>query len=455
LGRGLLGWGVGVGALLLSACDKPEPRPDRELLFVTGDSTFWVSVSGNSVRTRGVPMFVARIDGRFKELYVTDDDRSYFDAVFIGHRLYSRDLASGDSIELHSDSVVARLAAEYARTHPEEQRLSPDEPENDNAGTRATSDIEILGIHGPYVSYEHHTDVDTRDERSADHRHEYRRGVLDARNAKAVWLVQLFGQRAADSLATVAREEWYNARDTLFARAGAAAPQARRAISDFVFDAASFALGSEGQAPLVRFAPPARGVNPDLEPIELQPRRVPAPAWWSTAAAELPIAPGDTSRWVHAGDTLVSHLATGPRAWSVSIKPGSGAAQVAARVSSPIERVIWLDSSVTDLDRDALERAFSEAANYETKRQMASMPRLQTPGPLAPAGATSHLARHVHFSLRPARPRVAARVVGADDARGRERAGSCLWRRDHGDARQDRRRLCDAARPDALRHRFG
>jgi hypothetical protein len=439
----------------LTACDKAQPRPERELLFVTGDSTFWVSVAGNSIRARGVPMFVARVDGRFKELYVTDDDRSYFDAVFIGHRLYSRDLASGDSIELHADSVVARLAAEYARTHPDDQRLSPDEPENENAAIRATSDIEILGIHGPYVSFEHHTDVDTRDERSADHRHEYRRGVLDARSGRAMFLVQLFGQRTADSIATLAREEWYTARDTLFARMGSAAPQARRAISDFVFDAASFAIGTDGRAPLVRFAPPARGVNPDLEPIELQPRRVSAPAWWNDVAAELPIASSDTTRWARAGDTLLTHLATGPRAWSVSIKLGAGAPQVAARISSPIERVIWLDSTVTDQDRDALDRAFSEAANYDARRQVASAPRGQAPDPLAPAGASSHLAHHVLFSLRPSRSRVAARVVGADDARGRERARSCLWRGDHGDARQDRRRLCDAARPDALRHRIG
>lgn len=427
---------AGVGALVLASCEKPARLPGRELLFITGDSTFWVTISGAEVKARGVPMFVARIDGRFKELYVTDDDRSYFDGVFIGHRLFSRDLVTGDSVQIHSDTVVSRLAGEYAARHPDDQRLAPDEPENDNASIRATSDIEILGIHGPYISYEHHTDVDTRDERSADHRHEYRRGVLDARSGKAMFLVQLFGQPIADSIAGQARKEWYDARDTLLARMGAAAPQARRAMNDFVFDAASFSLGAEGQSPTVRFAPPARGVNPDLEPIELTPRRVPAPGWWRSAAAELPVAVGDTARWVHAADTLTMQLAAGPRAWSIAVSSGSGAPRVAARVGSPVERVIWLDSTITEIDRAALERAFAEAAEYDARRQVA------------------YLDSHAQFPGRPSGQRVSLRVLGPDDAAGRERARPRVRWRAPRDARQDGRGVRDAARPEALRHRL-
>jgi hypothetical protein len=36
------------------------------------------------------------VDGRFYELNVTDDDRSYGDAVLVGQRVYRRDLENDD-----------------------------------------------------------------------------------------------------------------------------------------------------------------------------------------------------------------------------------------------------------------------------------------------------------------------------------------------------------------------
>jgi hypothetical protein len=431
----------------LCACDKPAPRPDREFLLVTADSTFWVTASGSEMKARGVPMLVARIDGRFTELYVTDDDRSYYDAVFIGHRLFARDLQRGDSLELHRDTLVSRLAAEYAKAHPGDQPLSPDEPENDNASIRATSDIEILGIHGAYLSYEHHTDVDTRDENSSDHRHQYRRGVLDARTGKPALLAQLFGEDAATAAAGDAQREWSAAKDSLIARAGTGAARARRAISDFSFDRESFAIGSDGQSATVRFAPPARGTNPDIEPIELQSKRVASPAWWAEAAAELPLAPGDTGRWAHGGDTLVVGLASGPRAWTVTLKSGASS-HFAARVSSAVERVIWLDSTVSDADRAALVRAFDEAGSYDGQRQVAG-------GEMAPDRSSVHLGRHDPINGRAFSPRLEARVIGADDARGRECARPRLRRLDSRHARQDGGCLRDAALAHALRHGIG
>jgi hypothetical protein len=431
---------------IVAACGREQPRPERELLVITTDSTFWITASGNEVKARGVPMLVARIGGRFNELYVADDDRSYYDAVFLGHRLFARDLIRGDSIELHSDTTVARLAATYARTHPEEKPLGPDEPENDNASIRATSDIEILGIHGPYLSFEHHTDIDTRDERSADHRHEFRRGVLDARDASRLSLAKLFGA-TADGAVKEAHAEWNAARDSLIAMAGAGAARARRAIADFTFDQESFAIGSDGQAPTLRFAPAARGTNPDIEPIELRPRPIAAPAWWSAAAAELPLAGGDTSRWARAGDTLVVAPVSNPRGWKVSLH-SAGRAGAAVRIASTVDRVIWLDSTVTDADRAALLRAFDEAANYDGARQVARLPELDSPrSPL-------HLARH-DSPRRETSPRIAIRVFRPDDARRRECARPRIRRIDPRDARQDRGGVCDAPRAHGVRHRIG
>ncbi len=446
LGRARSLTGLGAAVLLGAAggCERPEPPADRELLVVTADSTFWIRSTGGAIRARGVPMLVARVDGRFQEIYVADDDRSYYDAVFIGHRLFARDLVRGDSIELDRDTVVARLAVEYAEAHPDDVPLQPDEPENDNASIRATSDLEILGITGPYLSYEHHTDVDTRDEKSADHRHQYRRGVIDMRTGAAVDAKGLFG-RAADSAIAGARRDWVESRDSLIAMAGSGATRARSALADFSFDAMSFAIAAEGNAPSLRFAVPARGVNPDIEPVELPARRMPAPAWWSVAAAELPVAQldsGGPARWAFGSDTLTAALSASGQGWSLALRLAPAVVRPATQVSSAIERVIWLDSTVNANDRAALRRAFDEAGNYDGARQVA----------LAQKGSAVHLARYELTTPRPPSQRLALRVVGTDDAAGRERARSRLWRRAARDARQDRGGLRHAPRPEALRH---
>lgn len=437
---------LGVACLLFVACERAEPPADRELLIVTADSTFWIRSTGGTVRARGVPMLIARLEGRFQEIYVADDDRSYYDAVFIGHRLFARDLVRGDSIELDRDTVVARLAVEYAEAHPDETPLEPDEPENDNASIRATSDLEILGITGPYLSFEHHTDVDTRDEKSADHRHQYRRGVIDMRTGAAVYANALFG-RAADSAIAGARRDWTVSRDSLIAMAGAAAARARTALADFSFDPTSFAVTAEGNTPALRFAVPARGVNPDIEPVELSPRRMAAPAWWSAAVVELPVAQADSggpTRWAFGSDTLTATLNASGQGWGVALRLAPADSRQATHVSSAIERVIWLDSTVSANDRAALRRAFDEAGNYDGARQVA----------LARGGSAVHLARYEHTTPWPPSQRIALRVVGTDDATGRERARPRLWRRAPRDARQDRSRVRHAPRPEALRHRI-
>ncbi len=434
-------------AAVVAACGERAPT-GAEFLVVTADSTFWVTADRGAVRARGVPMLVARLDGRFTELYVADDDRSFFNAVFVGHRLFARDLIRGDSLELHRDTLIQRLAVEYGKAHPDEQPLGPDDPENDDAPVRATSDLEILAVHGPYVSYEHHTDVDSRDDRSPDHRHQYVRGVVDARNGESRTLEQLFGRPVADSLIAAGRREWLAARDTLLAAAGSEAARTRAALAAFAFSPHSFSLGSDGQAPAVRFAVPASGVNPDIEPVELRPRTIAAPEWWAVVAPELPETAGADGRWVRGGDTLTVRADDGAAGWTVTLATDGARPQIALRASSAVDRVVWLDGSVTSDDRLALRRAFAEAGEYDGGRQVAATP-------LAPRATPIHLPRHGRNASAAHRTRVTARVVGPDDAAGREHPRSRVWRRDPGDAGQDRGRMRDATRAQAVRHRIG
>ena len=98
----------------------------------------------------GAPLTLANVDGRFYELYVADDDRSYFDALLVGQRIYRRDLVSGDSVEVFVDDRVAEVARDFAKAHPEERPLAPHEvPPMPVAGAEASpNDFELylLGL---------------------------------------------------------------------------------------------------------------------------------------------------------------------------------------------------------------------------------------------------------------------------------------------------------------------
>src|SRR5262245_19826431 len=61
--------------------------PAADFLVTAGDSAFWVSTIDGRLRIRRAPLTLAYYDGRFYELYVADDDRSYFDALLIGQRV--------------------------------------------------------------------------------------------------------------------------------------------------------------------------------------------------------------------------------------------------------------------------------------------------------------------------------------------------------------------------------
>ena len=94
--------------------------------MAAGDSTFWVSSDSTGMRVRGSPMLLARWDGRFYEVYVADDDRSYYDAVFVGQQVFRRDLLTG-----HTGFKGAWLALWLAELGAEVHGLSgppPSEP---------------------------------------------------------------------------------------------------------------------------------------------------------------------------------------------------------------------------------------------------------------------------------------------------------------------------------------
>src|SRR5918997_278418 len=83
--------------LVVGACRAQGPPPTAEFLVSAGDSTYWIRTDTTGVRVRGSPILLARYGGQFYEVYVTDDDRSFRDAAFVGQRIYRRDLVTGDA----------------------------------------------------------------------------------------------------------------------------------------------------------------------------------------------------------------------------------------------------------------------------------------------------------------------------------------------------------------------
>ena len=138
---------------------------------------------------------LARYGGRWYEVYSADDDRSYDDALLVGQFMYRRDLLTGDSSLVFADTVVPRMAAAYARAHPDERPLSPDEDGEADPSQQATAELDILDVFGPFLSYEYHLDVSTRGGNSW---HATRRGVVDLRSGKPSGVRELFGAANGD-----------------------------------------------------------------------------------------------------------------------------------------------------------------------------------------------------------------------------------------------------------------
>ena len=86
-----------VVTLMSGACRARESQPVvraaapvSDFLLSAGDSTFWITTGPQGVRVRGSPLVLAHYNGRFYEVYVADEDHSFYDAVFTTQRIPSR-----------------------------------------------------------------------------------------------------------------------------------------------------------------------------------------------------------------------------------------------------------------------------------------------------------------------------------------------------------------------------
>lgn len=350
--------------LSVAACRSERDAPPRaEILVAAGDSTYWISTGPGGFRSRGSPIQLARFGGRFHEIYVVDDDRSYTDAEVVAQQVWRRDLITNDSALVFRDTTILGLERWYTRAHPDDRRLDPDEALGDTPHVSATSRFDVLDQFGPFMSYDYSADLIVT---GGEEWHYSRRGVLDLRDGGDASLATLFGDTTARSLRKRGEALFAQALDSVLASNDARAREAAGAIGDFDFDSSSFALVSRNTVAEVEFVAPGHGSRAGGLVLPLPPIAVPAPSWWGDVERTLPVRADSTGEsWRHDRFQLVAHLNENDDSARLTLVDSAGRAWPLGVTGTPVRRVYWLDDPQTDSTTfRALTRAFDEAALY-------------------------------------------------------------------------------------------
>ena len=372
-------------------------RPPRaEFLLSSPDSTFWVNTTDGVIHVRGVPLVLAHYDRRFFEVYSAEHDQSYDDALLVGERLYRRDLITGDSTMLFADTAVSHVADIYARTHPDERPLGPDEEGEANPRTSATAQLDILEVLGPYVSYEHHVDIQLPGRAPW---HTTRRGVLDLRTGKERAPTDLFGATRGREIAAAGRRAYESARDSAVRERDALSKGDKRALESLErrqFDSRCFALETVDGKLAITFGIPGAGEGAAGNLVELEPITVDSVDWWRDARVGLAEHDSvDNERWVGSTYGVVARYDTSGHVAHLFLSDSSHREWLLGTALGPLGRLDWLDHPApTDTERAALRRAFDQAARYDENARVA----MSASGPAmlrsAALGRTTPAVRH-------------------------------------------------------------
>jgi hypothetical protein len=330
-------------------------------------------------------MVLARVENRFSELYVVDEDQSYENALFVGQRLFQRDLITGDSVEVFRDTIVPRLAELYERRNPEARRLEPDEDPQDEPAVSASAEVSVLAVHGPFLSMEHHVDTAGVGD---DSWHMTRHLVIDLRTGRQVTLTDILGTEAAASVLARGRALFRETADSVRRDRRPEAQRAARALGRFRFDPSSYSLVAPNGTLMVAFSAPGQGAGGEGFVLPLRPLPVAEPAWWVEARESLPTSTREREEhWTRARYTVKAAYDSAAPV-RLTMLDSTGREFTIGSLSGPIHRIYWLDTPPIDrVQRNALTRAFNEAAMYDESARTAhsSLPR--------PAGATLALVR--------------------------------------------------------------
>lgn len=368
--------GALIAAALLSAAVACAGRvkndaPRAEFIVAAGDSTYWVRSGESGLQLRGSPMVLARLDGRFLELYVVDDDRSFENALFVGQRLFQRDLVSGDSTEIFRDTLVNALAESYERAHPDARRLAPDEESGAEPATSASAEVSVLGVHGPFLSVEYHVDTAGAGDESW---HMTRHVVIDLRTGQQVGLADVLGPGDASSVLTRARSLYAETVDSIRRDSRPAARRAAQSIGRFKFDPRSFSLTAPNGTLMIAFSAPGQGSGGEGFVLPMRPLPVKEPAWWADARVALPTSTREREElWSRGPYVVKAAYDTSARPVRLTLVDSAGKEYPVGGVAAPVHRIYWLDRPEVDrTQRSALTKAFDESASYDEAARAAN-----------------------------------------------------------------------------------
>jgi hypothetical protein len=376
--------------------------PATDVLIAAGDSTFWITTGRDGVHVRGAPLTLSRYGGRFYEVYVADDDRSYYDAVFVGQRIFRRDLLSGDSAAVFEDTTVGRAADTYAARHPNDQPLQSDEDGADEPSSTVTGEVDIVDIHGPFLSYEY------RGSRAgtAGSGETVRHGVVDLRSRRAASVAAVVGSPDAERIVTAGRRTFAALKDSVSAadsdQADDAVHRAAQALKSgvFAFDPESFTLVDSSRVLGVAFAVPGRGPRGNGKSLALpavSARMPTGSGWWDEVRPTLPEA-GDL--WWHGRTELLARYDSGAGEGGVRVvlRDSSHREWSIGRLPGPTHRVYWL--ATDSAEHAALRKAFDESALYaDDARGVRYLRRHAAVGPMM-VPATLHPTLHPALRAR-------------------------------------------------------
>lgn len=362
--------------MVAAACDRPvgHAPPAATFLIEAGDSTLWAVSRNGQTHVRRSPLLLAHVDGRFHELYVADDDRSFFDAILVGQRIYRRDLVRQDSTAVFEDTTIATIAAAYAASHPDERPLAPDEDTADDPANVATTDTEIVHVLGRFAVVEQHLDIELA---SGVDRHVTRRLVIDLRTGRLVTLAELVPDSLRARIVHAGRAAFATMRDSVERSADQRARAAASLMADFEFDSTSFSLVvTDERKPALAFLAPGTGSDAGGSALPLPPIEIPTGEWWAEIARTLPTTTTDDEDvWVGGGERqengrtrsydVVVQYDSFAASGMLLLRDASGEEWPVGPVPVPVWRVHRLDAPPIDgASRRALTRAFDEAARY-------------------------------------------------------------------------------------------
>jgi hypothetical protein len=362
--------GLWATVLVVACSGGDRARPQTEFLVAAGDSTFWVQSSDTAVRVRSAPLLLTRVGDSFYELFIADDVVDYEDASFAAARIFAREITSADSVALVDDGRVGAQRDAWRAAHPDALALLPDDEAMDvDPATIVSEELEILDVHGPWVSFNHLYDMDL--EVGAPHVHVGRRGVVDVRTGRTASLADLFGGDEATRLERAGRARLSTLTDSIRRADDDRAAEARQTLNSFEFTVTSFGITDSAGVPAVAFMVPGTGVNGEALALNLPPIAVAPPAWWRDVTPTLPIWSADSTeaRWprtaratpfeivarpVNEGEQLALLVRRDAATWPMRTIP-SPAYQLMALDEPPLSATL----------RTALARAFDASATLD------------------------------------------------------------------------------------------